>query len=151
LEKLYRTVDGQTQYWEYWALKKNTFTVHTGDLGTRGKSRTVRGPMAPRVAKARAQGFAPISEDAHHLLVVEYTLEGWGRDDDLGKRHALEERLNETLGWTGLGHCDGGDIGSGAMACYLVVVDVDVAKRVIEDDLKGTRFSDYSRLFRHPM
>ena len=70
-----------------------------------------------------------------------------GTPKDLEKRHALEERMNETLGWTGVGHCDGGSIGSGTMEVCCFVVDFDTAKRVIEEDLKGTKFADYSRIY----
>ena len=55
--------------------------------------------------------------------------------------------MNETLGWTGLGHCDGGSIGSGTMEACCFVVDFDIAKRVIEKDLAGSEFADFSRIF----
>ena len=61
--------------------------------------------------------------------------------------HELEDRMNETLGWTGLGNCDGGSIGSGTMEVCCFVVDFKTAKRVIEEDLKNTRFADYSRIY----
>lgn len=50
-----------------------------------------------------------------HVLLVEYVVEGMGAEADLEKRHELEDILNESLGWSGLGHCDGGSIGSGTM------------------------------------
>ncbi len=70
-----------------------------------------------------------------------------GTTEDLNKRHKLEERMNERLGWTGLGECDGGSIGSGTMEVCNYVIDFDIAKKVIEDDLKGTIFSDYTRIY----
>jgi hypothetical protein len=54
--------------------------------------------------------------------------------------------MNETLGWTGLGNCDGGSIGSGTMEVCCFVVDFKIAKRVVEKDLKNTKFADYSRI-----
>lgn len=66
---------------------------------------------------------------------------------DLKKRHALENKMNGILGWAGLGHCDGGSIGSGTMEVCCFVVDFPIAKRVIEEKLKETEFSDYSRIF----
>jgi hypothetical protein len=56
--------------------------------------------------------------------------------------------MDETLGWTGLGACDGGSIGGGTMEVCNFVVDFDVAKRVIEEDLAGTEFADYVRIYR---
>ena len=70
-----------------------------------------------------------------------------GDVEDLEKRHRLEDRMNETLGWTGLRMCDGGSIGSGTMEVCCYVVDFDMAKKVIEEDLKGTEFSDYIRIY----
>jgi len=70
-----------------------------------------------------------------------------GTKEDVAKRHALEDRLNEALGWTGLGECDGGSIGSGTMEACCFVVDSEIAKRVIENDLAGTEFSDYLRIY----
>jgi hypothetical protein len=72
---------------------------------------------------------------------------GGGSRPVMSMRHALEERMNETLGWTGLGYCDGGSIGSGTMDVCCFVVDFKIAKRVIEKDLKNTKFADYSRIF----
>lgn len=70
-----------------------------------------------------------------------------GTPEDVDKRYELQERMDETLGWTGLGHCDGGSIGSGSMEVCCFVVDFEVAKRVIAEDLKGTEFEDYSRIY----
>jgi hypothetical protein len=68
--------------------------------------------------------------DDHDILLVEYPIDGMGTGDDLKKRHRLEDRMNETLGWTGLGMCDGGSIGSGSMEVCNYVVDFEVAKAV---------------------
>ncbi|MGH8498656.1 MAG: hypothetical protein ACRERV_07615, partial [Methylococcales bacterium] len=66
---------------------------------------------------------------------------------DLKKRHSLEDRLNDLLGWTGLGNFDGGSIGSGSMEVCCYVVDFDIAKAAIESELAGTKFADYSRIY----
>ena len=55
--------------------------------------------------------------------------------------------MDEVLGWTGLGHCEGGSIGSGTMEVCCFVVDFDIAKKVIETKLKDTEFADYTRIF----
>ena len=55
--------------------------------------------------------------------------------------------MNETLGWAGLGHCDGGSIGSDTMEVCCFVVDFDIAKSVIEADLQGTEFADFTRIY----
>ena len=72
-----------------------------------------------------------------------------GTKADLKKRHALQSRMDEILGCTGLRHCDGGSSGSGTMEVCCLVVDFEVAaKRVIAEDLQGTAFKDVTRIYR---
>jgi hypothetical protein len=70
-----------------------------------------------------------------------------GRADELERRVAVEDRMNELLGWTGLGHCDGGSSGMGTMEVCCFVVDFAIAKRVIEADLRGTDYANYTRIY----
>jgi hypothetical protein len=63
-------------------------------------------------------------------------LGGRGTVKDHDRRVRVEERMNECLGWSGLGHCDGGDIGSGQMNVFCYVVDAAIAEKVIVNDLK---------------
>ena len=51
------------------------------------------------------------------------------------------------MGWTGLGHCDGGSIGSGAMEACCFVVDFEIAKRVVAAALSDTPFADFTRIY----
>lgn len=141
------------EYWETWDNDDGTHTVHWGELGTKGNSKEVKGSLFKKAEKIiqkeideiSAMGFTPI--DNEFTLLIEYTIGGMGSKDDIDKRHRLEERMNETLGWTGLGSCDGGSIGSGTMEVCNFVVDFEVARQVIENDLKGTEFENYTRIY----
>ena len=82
--------------------------------------------------------------------MVEYPIDEFGDASDLDLRVALQDRLNDTLGWTGLGYCDGGSTGSGTMEVSCLVVDFDIAKSVIKNDLRGTEFERYSRILQEP-
>ncbi len=153
--KLYRREAGKVAaYREAW-VHGSRITEHWGQIGERGETREHRlnkklsedENLKQVLAKALAVGFQPIEVDEHARLLIEYPVAGKGTTQDLKKRHALEERMNETLGWTGLGDCDGGSIGSGTMEVCCFVVDFETAKRVIEEDLKGTKFADYSRIY----
>lgn len=53
--------------------------------------------------------------------------------------------LNESLGWTGLGCCDGGSIGSGTMEACCYVVDFE--RDVLTKELAETRHGDYTRIY----
>lgn len=153
--KLYKRTDGALRYHEAWC-DEGTITEHWGVVGEQGESREHRLTKGEdeedgilRVLQpAIGQGFASIEIEDHAILLIEYEIEGFGTKRELEKRHALQRRMDETLGWTGLGACDGGSSGSGTMEVCCYVVDFDVAKRVIEADLRDTEFADYTRIYR---
>ena len=94
-----------------------------------------------------SKGYAEIDFEDQKILLIEYAVDGFGNDSDLEKRNSLEDLMNEVLGWTGLGHCDGGSIGSGSMEVCCFVVDFQLAQHVIADRLRDTEFADYTRIY----
>lgn len=152
--KLYKRIDGVLRYHEAWVNGKTVYE-HFGVVGERGDARQhnltegVKADDAIReiLLPAIEAGYRPIESEDHATLLIEYTVQGMGTSVDLDLRHALESRMSETLGWTGLGECDGGSIGSGSMEVCCFVVDFDVAKRVIATDLENTEFSGFSRIY----
>jgi hypothetical protein len=152
--KLYKLSSQPKRYWETWE-HKGVHTVHWGELGTKGESKEVKKSLfssptkliQQEVDRHIAEGFAPLDAEAHVTLMIEYAVDGMGVAGDLEKRHRLEERMNETLGWTGLGHCDGGSIGSGTMEVCCFVADFEIAREAITRDLAGTEFADYKRIY----
>ncbi|WP_211243849.1 hypothetical protein [Runella limosa] len=155
MHKLYKLIGNQLHYWETWDKDEKTAIVHWGIVGQRGQSKEIKSQLFSNFRKAvqkeidkkLKEGYAEFDEEKIAYLEIEYKIDGFGTEQDLDKRHRLEESLNELLGWTGLGHVDGGSIGSGTMEVGCVVVDLVVAKKVIEDNLKGTEFGDYSRIY----
>ncbi len=153
--KLYKLTDNGKEYWETWSNEDGTHTIHWGKLGTEGNSKTLKNTLFKKAAdkiqakidSKLAEGFNEIDIDQHYILLIEYSIDGMGTADDLDKRYLLEERMNETLGWTGLGHCDGGSIGSGTMEVCNFVVDFEIAKKVIEENLSETEFSNFTRIY----
>jgi hypothetical protein len=154
--KLYRRENVHiTAYHEAW-IDGSKIVEHWGSLGERGEMRehprnesmTSHEALVGVLKDALQNGYQPIPTEELVVLLVEYRIEGMGSGQDLDKRHALEDRLDEALGWTGLGHCDGGSIGSGTMEACFFVVDYELAKGFIANNLQGTRFDDYSRIYR---
>lgn len=151
--KLYRLSEEKKEYWETWSNDDGSHRVHWGELGTTGKSKVLKTSLFHNPQKAIqkeiddliAIGFSEV--DQTFTLMVEYSVDGFGIPEDLDKRARLQDRLNETLGWTGLGHCDGGSIGSDTMEVCNYVVDFEIAKRVIEKDLIGTEFENFTRIY----
>jgi hypothetical protein len=152
--KLYKRVSGVLQYHEAWFADGNVIE-HWGAVGETGQTKEHRLPKKADAGEgieailrpALDAGFAP-ADDEQAILLIEYPVDGFGSTEDLEKRYRLQERMDQTLGWAGLGHCDGGSVGSGTMEVCCVVVDFDIAKRVIAADLKGTEFADFSRIYR---
>ncbi len=151
--KLYKISDTKKEYQETWDSDDDTHTVHWGELGTKGQSKEIRGRFLKKLEKTVqkemdemvAQGFMPT--DGEFTLLIKYSSNDIGTKEDVDKRHRLQERMDETLGWTGLGNCDGGSIGSGTMEVCNFVIDFEVAKNVIENDLYGTEFENYMRIY----
>src|SRR6185503_6303527 len=138
-----------------WENGDGSHTVHWGMLGERGESKVIQKSFFRKPEKEIqaeidgliADGYRPIEEDEEKRLLIEFVVDGMGDSKDLEKRHRLEDRMNETLGWTGLGNCDGGSMGSGTMEVCCFVVDYGIAKKTIEADLKDTEFADFSRIY----
>ena len=153
--KLYKLIDNKKEYWETWDNDDGSHTVHWGELGTEGETKIIKSSFFKK-AEDKIQkeidsfiedGYKPIDLDEHYTLLIEYSIDDMGTEKDVEKRHKLEDKMNETLGWTGLGACDGGSIGSGTMEVCNFVVDFEVAKKTIENALKGSEFSNYTRIY----
>ena len=154
--KLHKNSNGTQHYWETWAEDNRTGIVHWGIIGENGESREVKSKLFKSYKKIIQKeinekiedGFAPIEEDDLKFLIIEYKLESdFGNDEDLEKRHKLEAKMNEDLGWCGIGHCDGGSNGMGTMEVACLVVDFEIAKKLIEKKLEHTEFSNYTKIY----
>jgi hypothetical protein len=152
--KLYRRdADGSLAYHEAW-VDGAAITEHWGRVGSRGETREHKkswwrgagGAIEKVLAEARRAGFAELPDEARATLFVEYVVEGMGTAEDRARQARVEARLNELLGWTGLGRCEGGSMGSGTMEVFCDVVDFALAKRTIEADLAGSGDADYARI-----
>jgi predicted DNA-binding WGR domain protein len=149
---LYKSIDGQLHYWESWENQDGkSATIHWGKVGDYGENKIIKSNIfsdfRKRVQKEinKLKGYEEVEYE--YTLLIEYKVEGMGDSKDVDKRHALQDRMQEVLSWTGLGYCDGGSIGSGTMEVFCFVVDFDVAKKVIEADLKNTEFGDFTRIY----
>jgi hypothetical protein len=153
--KLYKKINNTLHYWETWDKDEKTGIVHWDIIGNRGEYKEVKSTLFENFRKKiqkeitikSKEGFDEIDIDDHYTLLIEFSVDGMGTLEDVEKRTRLQNKMDHALGWTGLGHCDGGSIGSGTMEVCCYVVDFDTAKKVIEQDLKGTEFSNYTRIY----
>ena len=153
--KLYKSIDNKLHFWETWDVNDKIGAIHFGTVGKRGQYREIksglfssfRKQIQKEIDKYCKDGYQEVDIDDHFTLLIEFSVDGMGTETDVDKRTRLQDRMDEVLGWTGLGHCDGGSIGSGTMEVCCFVIDFETAKKVIEEDLKGTEFANYTRIF----
>ena len=153
--KLYKNINGRLHYWETWDKDDKTGTVHWGEVGDKGQMKDVksglfsnfRKEIQKEIDQKLSDGYQQFDDMEQFTLLIEFKVDGMGTPEDVERRTRLQSKMDETLGWTGLGHCDGGSIGSGTMEVCCFVIDFDIAKKVIADDLIKTEFSDYTRIF----
>lgn len=153
--ELYNRIDGKLHFWQTWDNEQKTkLIIPYGIVGIKGKydefdvSPQLYEDIGNKIEQLTQEGYRPIDIDDHAILIVEYNVtDDFGTSEDLEKRHKLQDLLGEILGWTGLGNCDGGSVGAGTMEVCCYVVDFDIAKKVIEEELKNTEFEDYTRIY----
>ncbi len=148
--KFYRRDGSKLRYREAWADGSDVVT-HIGICGERGELsshpanslQAQRKLMAAFGDAAAADGFKQMPEERLIGLLVRKALAKAPTEADLRRRHELEDFLNETTGWLGLGHCDGGSIGAGSIEAFCLVVDYEIAAAAISRELAASGFSDF--------
>lgn len=143
---LYKRNGDGMDYWQAWRHERLVI-LHWGRLGDKGRTRQIRirkGQTAKALIEEaarqpRAEGYTAFDEDEYQQVAVQYRTAGWGSVGDLDKRHRIEDLLDECLAWTCNGFCDGGDIGSGAINIFCLVIDPEAAKNTLVKTLKRNR------------
>ena len=146
--KLYKAGD-DLRYWEAWSTDTEV-TVHWGVAGHVGETREFQlkpgenpnAIIAREAKQPKKDGYRKMPASKLQRLVIQYRVSGMGEVYDLDKRAKVEELLNECLGWKGLGHCDGGDLGSGTMNVFCFVVDAKTAVPHVLEELKASGMID---------
>lgn len=125
--KTYREDQGILLYREAWT-DGSMLVVHEGEVGTKGKTShlNTRGKalyrahfptMAQRIATfketAAAEGYREFTHEEHGWVVLQvWTLTSdLSHPSDAWVLHEARDALDQHLGWLGLGHVDGNDVG----------------------------------------
>lgn len=132
--RLIKKVDNILLYWEVWEDDK-ILTVHYGIIGDTGETEEIKlrlfqnaEKVMEKLAKDKLnEGYKHLDEDELIELVVQYPYEENHMEEALELRYMVEDLMNECLGWTGNGFCDGGDVGSGTINIFNYVIDVEKA------------------------
>lgn len=154
--KIYKSINDILNYWEAWDNGDETATIHFGRVGQVGQTLEIKSELfvgceeliQRKADKKIADGYAEFDEANLSALEIEYKIDAIESERDITKKELLEEQLDQALGWLGLGHVDDGTIGNGSLKIICSVVDFEIAKTMIEQDLKDTPFCDYSGINR---
>jgi hypothetical protein len=152
--KLYkRNPDGTQAYHEAWVTEEGVLE-HWGVLGEVGEHQQhsfatdsdAAGNVASVLGEARQNGFAELPDTALQTLVIEYE-ETPDDPQQAERRQALAGDLDEFLGWTGLGCCEGSDDGAGTFEVFCRVVDFDIASAAIAAEFENTEYGNFRRMY----
>lgn len=157
--KLYkRGPDGViTDYHEVWVEPRNRRIIeHWGALGEQGEAKPHRIWLLRRLddqveallRPARDAGYREIGLGEHVCLIVDFGAGDASPEGEFERREDVEDRLNEILGWTGLGHCDGDTDAAGRLEVACEVVDFELARTVIAEALAEGDFGAVTRIYR---
>ena len=142
-------------YHEVWVeLKPRRIIEHWGMIGTRGDTdahrikllRSLERQIDDLLDPARDLGFGELEPGDYQTLVVSYPIGAACQADDEEKIRAAEDGLTEILGWTGLGTCEGETVTETAIEFTCRVLDTELAKTRIGEQMSETEFGDYSRI-----
>lgn len=148
LVKLYNVKNDTLQYWELWDVEEGIIT-HWGKLGNLGeykvikiKSSLIEKTAKEKINKKLEEGYFQLQERQLQNLIIQIPVEEKVLDKDLKKREAIQNLVNECLGWTGNGHCLDADIGSGTINLFADVIEPYIACKSIiqlfeENNLKN--------------
>lgn len=122
-------------YWESWFDSElDEIILHYGKVGHLGTTTVFKKQANQDLERIinefgenmNKRGFKVLDPDTDLTeIIIQYRIvDGINVELDLDKRYNVENILNECLGWTGNGFCDGGDYGSGTMNVFCYVIDV---------------------------
>lgn len=150
LFKLYKRDGDVWSYYEVWIDDADIVTVHEGRCGESGTAETFAQSdrasglayVKAKVAEGRKREFRPVPESRQPTLVVDLLVTEDDPDALLDRRHALEGLLDQELGWLGLGHCDGGDIGAEGASVFCPVVSYALAATAVRNLLDRSGYAN---------
>lgn len=130
--KLYKSHLNNTEYFEVWLNDDGvSLTIHTGNVGDTGQTEDVfydeEGDLPVKVAMNQLV-LAQKEKGFHSVNLIELVVQYISKEkESITEKDAVEILLNESLGWTGNGHCEGGHAEAGIVNLFCYVVDKDVA------------------------
>ncbi|OJJ19966.1 hypothetical protein BKI52_15930 [marine bacterium AO1-C] len=163
MKKLYKEDDqGNLLYAEYWVKSEALAVIHTGKVGKEGTTEEfdMLGKFGSEkqfikhfINKFEPKGYGTFPASRKTYLVVQFPMKSLkGNKRDHWLKEKVMEYLDNELGWRGLGHIDGFDMGemtnfpqSYALNIFSEVVDEEKGVTTIKRCLRTYRL-DYTRI-----
>jgi hypothetical protein len=142
--KLYKRDGDRLLYWEAWDCEGRA-TFHSGEIGHRGSTeriepaadQSVESVIQTEATETRQRGYEPFDREGMKQVILSCpTGPDWTSHDEMCVARYLADMCDESLGWTGLGHCDGPFFIRGAVGVYSLVVDQELGIREIIAELR---------------
>ncbi|MEM9054908.1 MAG: hypothetical protein AAGB16_06245 [Pseudomonadota bacterium] len=136
-------------YHEAWAEpRRRRIVEHWGALGDAGQTevhriwifRSLEQQFEAILGPARGIGFGVLEPGDYQTLTISY-----GPETNIEADQAAD-RINEILGWTGLGYCEDDAADAEGLSIICRVVDFDMAQTALSDALAGSDFDGYSHI-----
>jgi hypothetical protein len=162
MKKLYRIDKDKLWYAEYWISDLSKVVFHTGKVGNKGileefnffdfheDEKKLNDFFENRFRK---EGFREFDDNNLYWLVVQFkmkSLKGNARDHWL--KDKVTDYLNNELGWKGLGHVNGFDMGKTiadpkkfVLNIFCIVVNEELGVNAIKSCLREYRL-DYTQI-----
>lgn len=158
MDKYFLINDKEKIYWEYWKSWK-IYTIHYWNIWTIGVTEEITNWFFSNAEKTiekkekeiLSKWYKHLNDIKEYRLIIEYNIEGFWDESDIVKRHNLQNKMDELIGWNWLWMCDWWSTWWWTMEVCCFVIDFNLAKKVIENDLKDTEFSDYIRIYDEDM
>jgi hypothetical protein len=139
-----KTSDKEILYWEVWSEDEKTAMMHWGKLGYNGDKKEVKVSthkelkqiVNKEINKFIADGYEDVPYEDYYLMVLTFEMESIGKSEDLDRMEDLRGIITETLGWTGNGNCDDGEIQDNKTILYADVLNPDIAVHSIKAAFK---------------
>jgi len=147
LIRLLKKGEKEWGFWEAWYEEKEAqYAVHVGTVGVKGGQYSVLADqpagnnllaLQEWINEMKEEGYVEVTkEDLQPLHVQFFHLNA----EDVETRYRIEQILDECLGTTGNGHCDGGDDSRGGLVFICRVLQIDQAVVDVRQALRETSF-----------
>ncbi len=161
-----RDDDGVLHYLEAWDHGKE-FVVHEGKVGHQGRTKTSKiEPESSRTGRGlsldehweafrkrvQAEGFAEVPGDEHGWVILQV----WTFTADLSHPSDVwifdkgQDALDGHIGWLGVGHFDGNDIGGDPPSPYEEGTVLNLFCKVVDAELGVKALRSFARKFNIP-